>query len=651
MGLGEKLDAVLSALVKLALFFVWPVIVAACLGATLFAIFHPELLPELLDNELTREQRAVGMLYFAGSIAFVVVIYAAVLWYQSRDHFPTRYDRVRRVHGYLSFLVSGPAIVALTEPKIEKQHPWQAWLYIAIAVLAWWPTFRAFGRREPSRGLARPLLSERQRDWISLAVVFGVWAAYAFFFTRLAITHHHGFGTRTVDLGLYNNVFFLSSRGEPLACTLMQGGSHAAAHFDPILVVLSPLYRLWPNAEFLLTLQSVWCGAGAVAAYLIGRDQLGSRIAGTIWALAYALHPALHGANMYEFHSLTLLISPLLFALYFLLAGKLRLYLLMLPLLLLVREDVSLLLCFVGVYAIIAGKPGYARAGGLTLVLSIAYFVVVKTWFMPSADLFNQGRESYGYAYYYEEMIPTGWGARDLVTTLLTNPAFVATVVTKLEKLHYLLVIFVPLLFLPGFAGRARIMLLYGLVFIFLASRTAVFSPHFQYSAVLLPIAIALAPLGLRLLREVRSFDRSFTVAAMGCVLVASLLVSWKFGGIAESDSFRGGYSRVHRTLTDAMQAQYEGFLELTSEIEPEASVSVTDRVGAHVANRAVVYRFAQEKKTDYYLIDSRDLRGGNRTRLKKLQESGSIRIVGSQGNVSLYRAAEPRAAEPLGGE
>ena len=80
MGVGEKLDAAVSALVKLALFLVWPVIVAASLGATSFAAFHPELLPEMFDNDLTRSQRALGMRYFAGSIAAVVAIYAGVLW-------------------------------------------------------------------------------------------------------------------------------------------------------------------------------------------------------------------------------------------------------------------------------------------------------------------------------------------------------------------------------------------------------------------------------------------------------------------------------------------------------------------------------------------------------------------------------------------
>ena len=64
-------------------------------------------------------------------------------------------------------------------------------------------------------------------------------------------------------------------------------------------MILSPLYRLWPRAEFLLALQAVWCGAGVIAVYLIGRYQLGSRAWGLIWAVVYALHPALHGANLW----------------------------------------------------------------------------------------------------------------------------------------------------------------------------------------------------------------------------------------------------------------------------------------------------------------------------------------------------------------
>ena len=651
MGVGEprswlrKLDAFTSTSVRFAIFCVWPTVVAVALGATLFAAMHADLLPAMFENKLTAEERHVGLLYLAGSLVAIAAFYLVALLVRHRDHWPPGFERATRLHPYLSFVLSGPAIVALTEPKIETQHQWRTWLYIGLAVLAWWPTLRALSSDWKS-WRPRRILSDRQRDAVSLVAVFALWAAYAWVFANLAINTHHGFQMRLIDLGIYDNVFFQSSHGRPLGCSFLRGGTHVTAHFDPILVILSPLYRLWPRAEFLLTLQAVWCGAGVIAAYLIGRHQLNSRVWGLVWAVVYAVHPALHGANLYEFHSLTLLFTPLLFALYFLLSGKLRLYFVMLAVLLIVREDVSLVLCFVGLYALISGEPGYKRAGWITILVSLVYLVVAKTVFMSAPGLLNQGPGAYGYHYYYKDMIPNGLAEIDFFTTLLTNPAFVVALVAQEAKIHYLLVIFAPLLFLPAWAGRARVMLLYGFIFILLASRTAVYSTHFQYSAVLLPFAIALAPLGLRLLREARPKGTGLTTVIMGCVLVASLLVSWKHGAVLENSSFRGGFRPIVRTWTEPLQERYDSFLELVSVIEPDASVSATDRVGAHVSNRAEVHRLDQNIDTDYLLVDTSDLRGRNKASLQRREKAGKVELIEHTGRWRLYRAVTPPKVE-----
>jgi len=631
--------------VRFAIFCVWPTVVAVALGATLFAATHADLLPAMFENKLTADERRVGLLYLAGSLVAIAVFYLGALLVRHRDHWPPGFERAARLHPYLSFVLSGPAIVALTEPKIETQHQWRTWLYIGLAVLAWWPTLRALSS-DWKGWQPRRILSDRQRDAVSLVAVFGLWAAYAWVFANLAINTHHGFHMRLIDLGIYDNVFFQSSHGRPLGCSFLRGGTHVTAHFDPILVILSPLYRLWPRAEFLLTLQAVWCGAGVIAAYLIGRHQLNSRVWGLVWAVVYAVHPALHGANLYEFHSLTLLFTPLLFALYFLLSGKLRLYYVMLAVLLIVREDVSLVLCFVGLYALISGEPGYKRAGWITILVSLVYLVVAKTVFMSAPGLLNQGPGAYGYHYYYKDMIPNGLAEIDFFTTLLTNPAFVVALVAQEAKIHYLLVIFAPLLFLPAWAGRARVMLLYGFIFILLASRTAVYSTHFQYSAVLLPVAIALAPLGLRLLREARPKGTGLTTVIMGCVLVASLLVSWKHGAVLENSSFRGGFRPIVRTWTEPLQERYDSFLELVSVIEPDASVSATDRVGAHVSNRAEVHRLDQNIDTDYLLVDTSDLRGRNKASLERREKAGKVELIEHTGRWRLYRAVTPPKVE-----
>jgi uncharacterized membrane protein len=642
----QRLDAITSTAVRVGFFLIWPVALAVAIGATAFAATHADLLAAMFDNRLLEPQRAVGLSFFVASAAGVALIYAAFFfWWWRQGHWPPGFDRASQIHRHLSFLMSGPAIVALTEPKLEVHHPWRTWLYIALVLVAWWPTLSALSER--SRGTqVRSLLSERQRDFLGLGLAFLLWGAYAYFFTRLSITNHHSINTRIVDLGLYNNIFYNSSHGDPLGCSFMRTGNHAAAHFDPILVILSPLHRLWPKPELLLTLQSVWCGAGAVGTYLLGRYQLGSRVWGLVWALAYALHPALHGANLYEFHSLTLLIAPLIFALHFLLSGRIVLYFASLVLLMLIREDVSLLMFFVGLFAIISGEPGLKRAGWVTLIVCVAYFALAKMVFMTSAGIFNEGEGAYGFAYYYKEMMPNNSGEKGFLTTLVTNPAYVAALMTKEAKLGYLVMIFAPLLFLPAWAGRARIMLLYGIVFTLLASRTAVFSPHFQYSAVLLPVAIALAPLGLRRLGVARPATKRLVPAVMGCVLIASLLASWKFGAIVENDSFRGGFRPVKRTWDDTTAQRYDAFLDLIGVIEDDASVSATDQVGAHISSRPKAHRLDHDVETDYFLVHRGDLRGRNKAILDRRKRDGSVELVRHEGVVSLYRRVSPPESE-----
>src|SRR5690606_38669826 len=100
---------------------------------------------------------------------------------------------------------------------------------------------------------------------------------------------------------------------------------------------------------------------------------LDSRFAGLVTAAAYGLHPALHGPNLYEFHSLTLVAPPMLWALFFLETKRFKSYWATFALLLLVREDVSLLLAFVGVYALLRDDKAHHRAGWVTLGICLFY--------------------------------------------------------------------------------------------------------------------------------------------------------------------------------------------------------------------------------------------------------------------------------------
>jgi hypothetical protein len=173
-----------------------------------------------------------------------------------------------------------------------------------------------------------------------------------------------------------------------------------------------------------------------------------------------------------------------------------------------------------------------------------------------------------------------------------------------------------------------------------------VFSPHFQYSAVILPVAIGLGPVGLRRLRDARPSSRSLTTAVMGCVLVASLLASWKHGAIIENSSFKGGFRSLKRDWNEEVAEKYQSFLGLVSHIEPDASVAATDRVGSHISNRAAAYRVDQDVDADYFLVHANDIRGRNKKILDRRKKEGGLELIERVGSWSLYRGVALPEAE-----
>jgi uncharacterized membrane protein len=472
-------------------------------------------------------------------------------------------------------------------------------------------------------------------------IVGGLFAAYAVWFSRLAINNHHALQTRLLDLAIYDNIFYHSSHGNFLGSNFIPTGNHANAHFDAILVLLSPLYYIYPRAELILVLQAIWCGAGVVPAYLLGRDHLRSAWAGVTLAAAWALYPALHGANLYEFHSLTLLAMPMLWLLYLITTGHLRAFFVLLPFVLLIREDASLLICFVAFAAILTRDPRLVRVGWITIGVAALYFILVKTFIMGGADPLGG---KYGFGWYYKDMSPGGKGLGNILLSLFTNPTFAIDFALREAKLIYLLQLLLPLAFLPLFGKPWRFAAVFGLFYILLASRGPVFSIHFQYSVVLFPVLFALTPIALRRLRDSDLAERiglaraQFVTVLLACVLASSLLMSWKFGGAAPNTAFRGGWARIPHTLTLEQEARYQRFRNLVEQMPADASVIATSRIASHVSNRAEIWDYRHKGPTEYLMLDTRELRGWTKKLHTDRLAAGELELVGKDGTLQLFR-------------
>jgi len=234
-----------------------------------------------------------------------------------------------------------------------------------------------------------------------------------------------------------------------------------------------------------------------------------------------------------------------------------------------------------------------------------------------------------------------------LLNSLVTNPMFALDFALREPKVIYLLQLLLPLAFLPLFAKSWRFATVFGLVYILLASRRPVYSIHFQYSVVLFPVLFALAPLGLRRLRDGElpgrlglARDQLVTVL-LACVLVSSFLMSWKFGGAVPNSSFRAGFVKPTHSLTQAQEQQYEEFRALIEQMGPSASVTVVGRAGPHVSNRTEAFRYKHKKQTEYVLVDDGKLRGRMRKYHQQRLAGGELELIGKTGPYQLFRVVK----------
>jgi uncharacterized membrane protein len=608
-------------------------------GLAMWPLAHPDDRDYVVDNDLDPDQRLAivkTMLLLGAVVALVYLAYHLVRVRRGdRGGLP---ESARRLNRYAFVVAAAPPLSVLSHRGIEDKHEFLTLVVIAIAtgILAAF-VHRVLGLRTPKR--VPELLRWR---WLPPLVALVLGLFYGLYASHLALLDHRNLGTHIYDLGIYDNVFWRTVHGDFLGCGYCKTGKHVSAHFDPIIAVFSPLYMLSPRAETLLVLQSVWLATGAAPLYLLATKRLGNPWFGVLLVATYVLYPALHGVNLFDFHSLTLVVPSLLWAIWFIDSGAKWRYWLVLVLMLLTREDMSLLACFVGAYAILQRRPW---TGLLTIVLSLGYLAFAKLEMMNDPGLMMAGgKDSMSYVFFYEDMIPhEDEGLKGLVISLVTNPGFALKILLLEKKVFFLLALLGPLLFLPLLAGRKLVMMVYGAIFLGLASRHHVFSLHFQYSSVLFPILLASLPDAIartsqsRAVRALGLHPRRLAWTLAWTCLLATALMSVKFGAFVPNDSFKAGWNSIIRNPKQEHRDRYEKLLELVEQIPPDAAVSSTSGLGPHVSNRQDVSKWPSHRDADYLLLHTSKFDKKDKRRLDRLLRRGEYRRIDGGMGLELF--------------
>ena len=180
-------------------------------------------------------------------------------------------------------------------------------------------------------------------------------------------------------------------------------------HFHPILVVLAPFYRLWPDARMLLVAQAVLmaCAVHVVTRLAVGR--LGRR--GFLIGGAFALSWGILQAVDFDFHEIAFAVPLLALALEALLAGRMTAVVLFSGLLVLVKEDSPLLV--IGIALVLVAQRRY-RPALLLGAFGVASFLLIVFVVIPQL--------SYSHTYTY--FAYAGTGSRGSGLSGLVSSAF-----------------------------------------------------------------------------------------------------------------------------------------------------------------------------------------------------------------------------------
>ena len=229
---------------------------------------------------------------------------------------------------------------------------------------------------------------------LSISIIF-----FITIFSYLSIRRYQTLNSYYYDLGIMNQVVYNTSRGRFLEMTnqdLKKNVSRLAIHFDPILAVFAPFYKLYEGPEVLLIGQAIILGLGALAIFLISQKVLKKNPISLIFSLFYLLYFAVQRAVLFDFHAVTLVTTFFLFALYFNLIKKNFWYFIFILLSLLTKEHVGLAVFFLGMYLCFIKKE--KKTGIITAILGIIFFVTTVYVIIP----YFRGTEHFAAGYFVD---------------------------------------------------------------------------------------------------------------------------------------------------------------------------------------------------------------------------------------------------------
>ena len=394
-------------------------------------------------------------------------------------------------------------------------------------------------------------------------LIIGLLAAtYSIYFSVFTILRHEAYLSGRFDLGNMTQTVWNTANGRFFTLTNPDGVenvSRLAVHSDFILVLFAPFYFLWSNPGVLLVGQSIILAIGGFFVFALAKEILRRNSIALVLTVSYYLNFWLQEQNVFDFHAVSLSTTFLLASMYFLIKKRYVFLGISLLLAVLTKENIFLISMFFGFF--IAFKEKKYIPGGLLAALSLLSFYLISFVAIPASRggehfaleaysylkspnpqiIFNQLLNYSTFYYFHSHLISTGYLA-------LLSPAYL--LFTLPEAAIYLLS--------TNFEYR---------------------SYEYHFGAAIIPFVYVSTIYGIKFITQ--KFPK-ITLRMVGYYLIAVSAITLYF--YSPLIGMKNSATNQH---TNNYSKQLNDYLNL---IPPEAKVSATNELGAHLSHREWIY-------------------------------------------------------------
>jgi uncharacterized membrane protein len=468
---------------------------------------------------------------------------------------------------------------------------------------------------------------------IAFALVLLMAAAFAGFFIAEAALLHAAYRTHAEDLGIMDQALWnaVNPHGRFLHQTICDIVSdtnclgdipRTAIHFEPILLLVAPVYAAIPSPLTLIAIQALVVAAGVMPTYWIATRRLASPLAGLVFAALYLAFPALQSAVLGDFHAVALAAAFIMFALYFMLTRNNGGLWIACALAMTTKEEIPLLVIMLGLNIALLQRRwrlGLSLAGVALAYLGLA--LVVIHFSSPLGHSSTADR----YAY-------LGASPLKAAVFVLTHPVLVVRqYLLGPDRIPYLRMLLAPTGYLALLSPLTLLIAGPELAINLLSADPLMRSGGYQYNAAIVPVIVFAAIESVALLGSVAAWlarrvpagwlgrvreglaraavrlpdqvRRVLAVPAARVVMAVAVLLALGLGIHEQRDhglsplawGFHWPQVTAHARLADTIVAM----------IPPTASVSAQSDLVPHLSERRFIYLFPDHADTaDYVLLD-----------------------------------------------